>query len=69
MAETTSTPQFPPKPLMSALKARDLSRSFKAFAEHLSDGGYADEAVRMERSAQWWMQYSLALSQTPPGEG
>jgi hypothetical protein len=60
-------PFLPPKPLMSALKARNLSRLYKAFAEQLHEQGVEDEAARMERTALWWMSYANALSQIPPG--
>jgi len=58
---------FPPKPLMSAVKARDVARDFKAWSEHLHELGLIAEANRAERDAQWWMTYAVALSQIPPG--
>lgn len=42
---------YQPKPLMSAIRARNLSRRYKAFAEHLHASGYGDEALQMEHTA------------------
>ena len=49
---------FPPKPLMSAVKARDVARDYKSWAEHLLDLGLIAEANRAERDSQWWMTYA-----------
>jgi hypothetical protein len=59
---------FPAQPaLMSAIRARNLSRLYKGFADACRRDGYDREYVLAERDAQWWMQYALSLSQTPPG--
>jgi hypothetical protein len=57
----------PPTPLMSAVKARNLARSYKAFADHIAEQGDAAGARHAERQSQWWMAYAIALSQIPPG--
>ena len=58
---------YQPKPLMSAIRARNLSRRYKAFAEHLHASGYGDEALQMEHTASWWMTYATSLGQIGPG--
>jgi len=58
-------PYTPPsKPLMTPERARDLARSYKALAEQLAEAGDNAESRRMERDAQWWLTYSIALAQT-----
>lgn len=59
--------QPPSVPLMSAIKARDLARECMGMANHLRDRGDAGTARILERRSAWWMAYSLALSQIPPG--
>jgi hypothetical protein len=56
---------LPTPPLMTPEKARNLGRAYQAMAEHLSSAGVNREAARMERESQWWLTYSIALSQTP----
>ena len=58
---------YQPKPLMSAIRARNLSRRYKAFAEHLHASGYGDEADQASREARRWLNHAIALSQIPPG--
>lgn len=53
-------------PLMSAAKARDIGRAYKAFAEMLHDAQLTTEAARAERNGRFWMAYSIALAQTAP---
>ena len=53
--------------LMSAGRARNLSRIYKGLADTLRLDGYRREAEQAERDAQWWMTYAISLSQTPPG--
>ena len=62
-------PFLPPSvPLMSALKARDLARSCQGMANHLRAQGVESGTARiLEQRSAWWMAYSLALSQIPPG--
>jgi hypothetical protein len=57
-------PETPP--LVSAVQARDLARLYKGMADHVrnADPGGASDA---ERRSAWWMAYSIALSQIPPG--
>jgi hypothetical protein len=57
----------PPVPLMSAVKARNIARSCQGMANHLRDQGATGEANILERRSTWWMAYSIALSQIPPG--
>lgn len=57
-----------PPPLMSATKARNLARAYKGMANHLRSEGLTAEANVMERDANWWLFYAIALSQTPPDE-
>ncbi len=61
-------PFLPPQPaLMSAVKARNLARSYKAFADHLREFGDIGGARLAEQQSGWWLAYSIALAQTPPG--
>lgn len=61
-------PFLPPQPaLMSALKARNLARSYKAFADHLREQGDPGGARHADQQSSWWMAYAIALSQIPPG--
>jgi hypothetical protein len=57
----------PPIRLMSAVKARNIARSCQGMANHLRDQGAIGEANILERRSAWWMAYSIALSQIPPG--
>jgi hypothetical protein len=63
-------PFLPPSvPLMSAVKARNIARSCQAMANHLRDQGVESGTVRLlEQRSAWWMAYSIALSQIPPGK-
>jgi hypothetical protein len=54
-------------PLVSAVQARDVARAYKGLADHLLGLRATAEARRLEQQSQWWMTYSLALSQIPPG--
>ena len=59
---------FPYQPaLMSAVRARNLSRIYKGLSAQLRREGFDDEAIQAERDAQWWMTFAVSLSQTPPG--
>lgn len=61
-------PFLPPQPpLMSAVKARNLARSYTAFADHLRSEGDLGGARLNEQHSAWWMAYAIALSQIPPG--
>ncbi len=57
---------LPPIALMTAERARDIGRSYKALADNLTELGAAREAARAERDSQWWLTYAIALAQTPP---
>jgi hypothetical protein len=59
---------MPPRqpPLMTAAKARDIGRAYKAFAEMLADAEVTAEAARAERDSRWWLTYAQVLAQTPP---
>jgi len=59
--------ELPQPPLMSAVKARNIARAYKAMADHLRSEGVTLEAAHNERQSQWWMAYAIALSQIPPG--
>jgi hypothetical protein len=63
----SDTPSVPEPELMSAIRARNLSRHYKGLADNLRQDGYRREADIAERDALWWMTYALSLSQTPPG--
>lgn len=58
----------PPVPLMSAVKARNLARECQGMANHLREQGDTSTANILERRSAWWMAYSIALSQIPPGK-
>jgi len=64
MAMSDTPFALPPIPLMTAEKARDTARAYQALAEHLHEVGSRLEAGRLERQAQWWLTYSIALAQT-----
>ena len=60
---------FPYRPaLMSAPRARDLSRIYKGLALQLRAEGFPAEAAQAERDSMWWMTYAVALSQTKPDD-
>jgi hypothetical protein len=65
----SDTPPFalPPIPLMSAEKARDVGRAYKALADHLTEFGLPRQAAAATRDSQWWLTYSIALAQTNRG--
>ena len=54
-------------PLTSAVKARNLARHYKGFAEGLRRDGFQREATIAERESGWWLAYSIALAAIPPG--
>jgi len=64
-----SDAQFMPEPpaLMSAVKARNIARAYKALAERFADAGDRPRARGAMENSQWWLTYSISLSQTPPG--
>jgi len=53
--------------LMSAVRARNLARLYKGFADALRADGHTRLADQAMRDSQWWMTYAVALSQIPPG--
>jgi hypothetical protein len=57
----------PPIPLMTAAKARDVARAYKATADQLTEFGLPREATRAMRDSQWWMACAIALAQTKEG--
>jgi hypothetical protein len=57
----------PQPPLMSAVKARNIARSYKALADQFEEAGDRLRATLAMRDSQWWMAYAISLSQTPPG--
>ena len=65
----TDDPFLPPMPpLMSPVKARDIARSCQGMADHLRAQGVEATTMRLlEQKSAWWMAYSIALSQIPPG--
>ena len=65
MSEPAFMPPLPP--LMSALRARDIGRAHQGWAGYLREQGLTAEARLAEQQAQWWLTYSLALKQIPPG--
>ena len=54
-------------PLVSAIKARNVARLYKGLADALRTDGIVAEANAAERQSNWWLAYSLSLSQIPPG--
>jgi hypothetical protein len=57
----------PPVPLMSAVKARDIARACQGSAVALREAGDLSTARILEQRSAWWLAYSIALSQIPPG--
>jgi hypothetical protein len=49
---------------MSADKARDVARVYKALADHLTEFGLPRQAAVATRDSQWWLTHSIALAQT-----
>ena len=65
---TEETPFLPPQPpLMGAVRARNVARSHKAYADHLRELGDIGGARLAEQQSTWWLAYAVALSQIPPG--
>jgi hypothetical protein len=59
---------FPYQPaLMSAIRARNLSRIYQGLAVQLRRDGYVEEADNASRDAAWWMNFAISLSQLGPG--
>jgi len=52
------------QPLMSAERARDIGRLYQALAEQFEAGGGNAQAARELQKAQWWLTYSITLTQT-----
>lgn len=58
-------PFLPPRvPMMTAARAREVGRAYRAFADVLTENGLPAEARRAMRDSQWWLAYSIALAQT-----
>ena len=57
----------PPFPPMSAGKAQDVARTYKAFADQMTEFGLPHEARLAMRDSRWWLAYSVALAQTGKG--
>ncbi len=55
---------LPPTPLMTAEKARDVARGYKALATHLTELGATREATLAMRDSQWWLTYAIVLAKT-----
>ena len=53
-------------PLMSPVEAQEIARGHKWLAESYANAGMTRDAQRYERDSQWWLAYSISLSQTPP---
>jgi hypothetical protein len=51
---------------MNPARARDIARLHKALADSYRDVGDRPREQREQRESEWWLAYSLALSQTPP---
>lgn len=62
-------PPVPPKPLMSAERARDIGRAYQAWSEYLAAQGLTAEGRSAAQQAQFWMTYAIALGQNPPDVG
>ena len=61
-------PFLPPAvPLMSAVKARNISRSCAGMANYLREQGETGTARLLDQRSAWWMAYAISLSQIPPG--
>ena len=61
-------PRFPYQPaLMSAIRARNLSRIYQGLTVQLRREGFPDEADQASRDASWWMSFATSLGQIGPG--
>lgn len=56
-----------PVPLMSAEKARDIGRAYKALADNLLPIE-PREAAKAERQSMWWLAYAVTLANTNGGK-
>lgn len=59
--EQGRVPKMPPE------AAQDIARGLKWLAQSYASAGMARDATRAERDSQWWLAYSLSLTQTQPG--
>jgi hypothetical protein len=46
--------------------AQEIARGLKWLAESYAKAGMTRNASQAERDSQWWMTYSISLSQIPP---
>lgn len=60
------TPKDRRVPTMAPEAAQELARDWKGLAQSYADQGMLREAQRAESESQWWLTYSISLSQTPP---
>jgi uncharacterized protein HemY len=65
-ATISETPESSRIPLMTAFKAQEIARGLEWLAHSYAEVGMKREASKAERDSQWWMTYSISLSQTRP---
>ncbi len=58
--EASRIPKMPPE------SAQEIARGLKWLAESYAKAGMTRNASQAERDSQWWMTYSISLSQIPP---
>jgi hypothetical protein len=63
MSETEESGRIP---LMAPDKAQEIARGLKWLAQSYEAAGMRRDSQRAEMDSQWWLAYSISLSQTPP---
>jgi hypothetical protein len=65
----SGTPEPGRSPLMAPEKAQEIARGLKWLAQSYAEAGMVRDSTRAERDSQWWLNYSISLSHTPPDGG
>ncbi len=60
----SDAPDAPRIPKMPPEAAQEIARGWKWLAESYAQAGMLRDANRAERDSQWWLTYSISLSQT-----
>jgi len=64
MSDQPSTPAPAMPPLMSPERARDSGRLYQELSEQFDASCGTAQAARELQKAQWWLTYSITLTQT-----
>lgn len=66
--DMSDTPGAGVIPTMPPETAQEIARGLKWLAQSYAEAGMVRDATRVERDSQWWMTYSISLTQTLPAE-